>query len=548
MNTSNKRYAVIITAYNEEKHIQRCLDAIETQTIKPKLVLVVDDGSKDATPEILSRNNVYVKRINAPKLEYPFLNRARAFKSALTIATHIKTWDFLLKVDADIEIESCYAERLMDMLEGKPSRGIASGVFYKPRGIAQNGAIMYRRRCLERLEVLPVYGWDRQLLLQAQKNGWDVIADTKARYLEYRPCDKRSVREYYFTGYMRFQEGQGLWTTLRSAVPLARKSVLGAAIMLFTHALNNMLRSDSDRLGVLQTRRERLVSADDPGNKITYGRMGAKQKYGNYLRKILETPVLYLFSFIPNGRLQDGEVVAIMCVWDEQDNVSMAIESTKDFVSRYIVVDKNGDTVPVIRDVQNRWGLDVEYHVRPELTLREARLFAASRVTEPWILIQDGDEVIDHANELRKYMKYPNTFFKSRKNVLIKDSYHTQPLNNGYHNFLYHNNGNLKPHRKSRPDIPDYKGRPIYLSEVIRTNLSGLKSPKRLFYYHMYWVKYQTSGLVSRYPTIEDYVKRHLKEDVTDEEIQTWYSEYVRSAIPYDPTVQGPKPEVLVHA
>ena len=539
---------MVITAYNEEKHLQRCLDAIKTQTREPKFVLVVDDGSKDATPEILSRNNVYMKRINAPKHKYPFLNRARAFKSALAIVAQVKTWDYLLKVDADIEIESCYAERLMDLLEGNTSRGIASGIFDKPRGIAQNGAIMYRRRCLESLDVLPVYGWDRQLLLQAQDGGWDVVNDPKARYLEHRPCDKLSAKEYYFIGYMRFLEGRSLWNTLRSVVPFARKSVLGATIMVFTHTLNYIFQSHPDRLGAFQTHRKRLVHGEDPGDTITYGKMGARQQYGNYLRKLMENPVLYLSSLIPNERLKDGDVVAVMCVWDEQDNISLAIESTKDFVSRYVVVDKNGDTLSVVRQIQDRWDLDVEYHVKPELTLREARLFAVSRITEPWILIQDGDEVFDHANELRRYMKYPNTFFKSRKNVLIKDRYHTQPLNNGYHSFLYHNNGTLKPHRKPRPDIPDYEGRPVYLSNVIRTNLSGLKSPKRLFYYHRYWVKYQMSGLVDMYPTIEDYVKHHLKENITEEEIQIWYSEYIKSAIPYDHAVQGPMPEVLIHA
>lgn len=545
---SRKRYVVVVTAYNEEEHVQRCLDAIKSQTCEPKFVLVVDDGSIDATPEILSRNKVYVKRISEPKYEYSFLNRARAFKVALTLAAHVNSWDYLLKVDSDIEIESSYAERLMDLLEGDPSIGVASGVFDKPRGIAQNGAIMYRRGCLDGLEVLPVYGWDRQLLLQAQGDGWDVVADPKARYLEHRPCDKRSAREYYFTGYMRYLEGQGLSKTLRSAVSLARKSVVGAAVMVFTYALNRVLKPGSEELGFLRTRRGRLVHTEDPSKAITYGRMSVTRKYGNYLRKLIENPVLYFSSLIPDRRLQDGDVAAILCVWDEQDNVSLAIESTKDFVSRYVVVDKNGDTIPVIREVQDRYGLDVEYHVRPELTLREARLFAASRITEPWIMIQDGDEVIDHANELRRYMRYPNTVYKSRKNVIIKDRYHTQPLNNGYHSFLYHNNGTLKPHRKPRPDIPDYEGRPVYLAGVIRTNLSGLKSPERLFYYHRYWLEYQMSGLVDRYPTIEEYVKHHLKEDVTEEEIQTWYSEYVGSAIPYDHTVQGPMPEVLVHA
>ncbi len=46
--------SVIIPAYNAEKTIGECLEALEGQSVKPKEIIVVDDGSTDKTAEIVS--------------------------------------------------------------------------------------------------------------------------------------------------------------------------------------------------------------------------------------------------------------------------------------------------------------------------------------------------------------------------------------------------------------------------------------------------------------------------------------------------------------
>ena len=48
-----KLVSVIIPAYNIEDYIGRCLDSIISQTYKNLEIIVVDDGSRDYTGEIL---------------------------------------------------------------------------------------------------------------------------------------------------------------------------------------------------------------------------------------------------------------------------------------------------------------------------------------------------------------------------------------------------------------------------------------------------------------------------------------------------------------
>ena len=43
--------SIIVTAYNIERYIEQCLESVAAQTLSDIEVLVVDDGSSDATPQ-----------------------------------------------------------------------------------------------------------------------------------------------------------------------------------------------------------------------------------------------------------------------------------------------------------------------------------------------------------------------------------------------------------------------------------------------------------------------------------------------------------------
>ncbi|KKW05042.1 MAG: hypothetical protein UY37_C0001G0146, partial [Candidatus Beckwithbacteria bacterium GW2011_GWC2_49_11] len=50
-----KSVSVIIPAYNSQATIATCLQSLSRQSLKPKEIIVVDDGSRDGTAETAKR-------------------------------------------------------------------------------------------------------------------------------------------------------------------------------------------------------------------------------------------------------------------------------------------------------------------------------------------------------------------------------------------------------------------------------------------------------------------------------------------------------------
>lgn len=46
---------MIVTAYNIEQYLPRCMDSLLAQTYEPMEIILVDDGSDDGTPELCDK-------------------------------------------------------------------------------------------------------------------------------------------------------------------------------------------------------------------------------------------------------------------------------------------------------------------------------------------------------------------------------------------------------------------------------------------------------------------------------------------------------------
>ena len=123
--------SVLIPVYNEERTLERLLDAVEERPEVSELV-IVDDGSTDRTPEILSGRDFKVP-VQVIRHE-----RNRGKGAALRTAIAVATGDVALVQDADLEYDPGEFPLLLAPIE----RGRAE-VVYGSRSFAAHSAYSF---------------------------------------------------------------------------------------------------------------------------------------------------------------------------------------------------------------------------------------------------------------------------------------------------------------------------------------------------------------------------------------------------------------------
>src|SRR5262245_7120614 len=128
---SSRRYLLISPCRDEAQYLRRTLDSVAAQSVPPALWVVVDDGSTDATAAILQEY--------ACKL--PYLRVARrtdrgrrqvgpgvieAFYAGLE-TVRLEDFEYLCKLDMDLDLPVNYFEVLMQRMESNPRLGTTSG-------------------------------------------------------------------------------------------------------------------------------------------------------------------------------------------------------------------------------------------------------------------------------------------------------------------------------------------------------------------------------------------------------------------------------------
>ncbi|MFK7739283.1 MAG: glycosyltransferase family 2 protein [Planctomycetota bacterium] len=125
------RVLVVSPCRDEQDYVRRTLDAITQQSHPPALWVIVDDGSTDDTPRILAE---YAER-------FPFIRVIRredrgkrsvgpgvieAFYHGLD-AVDMDEFEFVCKLDLDLDMPRDYFERLITAMRHEPRLGSFSG-------------------------------------------------------------------------------------------------------------------------------------------------------------------------------------------------------------------------------------------------------------------------------------------------------------------------------------------------------------------------------------------------------------------------------------
>ncbi|MCP3932143.1 MAG: glycosyltransferase family 2 protein [Bacteroidetes bacterium] len=229
-------YIVIIPAYNEEKYLSRMLDSLVQQNVLPKKLVIVDDGSTDATPQIIEQftdKYSWIESICISKDEgYSSGGKiVKAFYSGLN--TIAESYDILAKLDADLELPKNYFEEIISLFQSDDKIGIAGGtIVFQKKGewMYENfsdqdhikGAFKaYRRTCFEDIKGLRYsIGWDTADELLARYYGWKIAVNPALKIKHHRPLgtETGSVKIRKRVGKGMYRLRYGFWITLISAI------------------------------------------------------------------------------------------------------------------------------------------------------------------------------------------------------------------------------------------------------------------------------------------------------------------------------------------
>lgn len=100
--------SVVVAAYNAEKTIKKCITSILNQTYKDFEVVIIDDGSKDKTAEIIDnyKNNKKIKIIHQEN---------HGIAQVRNLALEMVTGNYITFVDSDDYVDENF---LFDLLQG----------------------------------------------------------------------------------------------------------------------------------------------------------------------------------------------------------------------------------------------------------------------------------------------------------------------------------------------------------------------------------------------------------------------------------------------
>lgn len=201
---STAKYVVITPVRDEADHVGRTIDSVVSQTLRPARWIVVNDGSVDATPQILEKaasQHSWITVVHRP-------NRgARASGGGVVEAIndglrHLSvSWDFLVKLDGDLSFDKEYFECALDQFAVDPTLGIGGGtVCVVQEGRVQIDSLgdppfhvrgatkIYRRQCWE--DVSPLVqapGWDTVDEVKANMHGWTTRTFPELRVIQHKP-------------------------------------------------------------------------------------------------------------------------------------------------------------------------------------------------------------------------------------------------------------------------------------------------------------------------------------------------------------------------
>ncbi|HVN94217.1 MAG TPA: glycosyltransferase family 2 protein [Terracidiphilus sp.] len=188
MANAGARYVVVTPVRDEEQYLPLTIECMTKQTVLPLQWVIVDDGSKDGTAQIIdnaAKEHSWIRAVH--RLDRGYRKWGAGIIEAFYDGYHaldFADWEFMSKLDGDLSFAPDYFERCFAKFDENPKLGIGGGVLYHltngrmvlenhPKFHVRGGTKIYRRACWDTIDGLWIGpGSDTVDEVKANMLGW----------------------------------------------------------------------------------------------------------------------------------------------------------------------------------------------------------------------------------------------------------------------------------------------------------------------------------------------------------------------------------------
>lgn len=267
------KYALITPARNERDKIVRTIESVIAQTHLPERWVVVDDGSTDGTPDVVTRyihEHPWIVLIRRPRrADRSFAGKADAVNTGLASLQDVD-FDIVGNLDADVSFEADYMEFVVAKFVEDTRLGIAGTPFtedgydstrdsFEGENYVAGPCQLFRRDCFRDIGGYVANhagGVDWIAVMTARMKGWNVRAFPEKRFHHHRTmgtAERSPLKALFSYGEKDYYlGGSPIWQVFRCTYRMAKKPYVFGGIALFlgytSAAIRRMKRPVSPEL------------------------------------------------------------------------------------------------------------------------------------------------------------------------------------------------------------------------------------------------------------------------------------------------------------
>jgi biofilm PGA synthesis N-glycosyltransferase PgaC len=200
---SHPPYVLITPARNEEAFIEKTIESMIRQTRPPVKWVIVDDGSTDKTPEIISRylpQHPWIEMVQMPqRRDRHFAAKVHSFNAGYQKVKDLP-YEIIGNMDGDISFDEDFLAFLIDRFAEDPTLGVAGTVFREEGYNSETDSFegqkhvsgqcqLFRRTCFEEIGgYIPhkAGGIDWMAVTTARMMGWKTKSFREKSFFHHR--------------------------------------------------------------------------------------------------------------------------------------------------------------------------------------------------------------------------------------------------------------------------------------------------------------------------------------------------------------------------